>query len=87
MCSVNHINTLLIIVFICSELSSRTIHYFPIIVARDGGTLTTQCNLLIEVYQFFDTVSVTIRGNPNDFNVLLCLVNWLVLFCRSGSNT
>ena len=53
----------------CSELSSRTIHYFPIIVARDGGNLTAQCNLLIEVYRFYDTVSVTIRGNPDDFNV------------------
>lgn len=69
MCFINLLVLYLQLFSFCSELSSRTIHYFPIIVARDGGNLTARCNLLIEVYRFFDTVSVVLRGNPDDFNV------------------
>ena len=54
--------------YIYSELSARTVHYFPIIQARDGGNLTTQCNPLIEVYRLYDTVTIVLTGSVDDFN-------------------
>ena len=51
-----------------SALSTRTIHYYPIVIARDGGNRTVQCNLFIEVYRFYDTVSVQLLGDSAGFN-------------------
>lgn len=51
-----------------SVLPSRTLYYYPIIVATDGGGLTTDCQLLIAVYEFKDTVTITMQGNAASFN-------------------
>ena len=40
------------------------------VVATDGGGLTTRCDniILIEVYRFIDTATVTLEGDIEDFN-------------------
>ena len=51
-------------------LSSRTPNYWPIIIARDGGNppLSAECTLIIEVYEFRDTLTIPMTGNIDDFN-------------------
>ena len=34
----------------------------------DGGNLTTRCNLMIELYVFYETVSVTLMETVDNFN-------------------
>lgn len=46
-------------------------NYSLSIIAHDGGNLTAVCSVLIEVYRFYDTVSVVLAGSPSDFNARL----------------
>lgn len=43
------------------------------VIAVDGGGLTATCAnvVLIEVYRLVDTVTVTLEGNAEDFNIEL----------------
>jgi hypothetical protein len=49
-------------------LSSSIIHYPFQVVASDSGNLTALCGLLVEVYRFYDTVTITLMGNISNFN-------------------
>ena len=55
------------------DLSPRESTYDPVVVAVDGGGLVARCDniVLIEVYRFIDTVTITLEGNIEDFNTEL----------------
>ena len=60
-------------IYFCRLLSSRTPNYLPIIVARDGGNppMSAECPLIIQVYEFRDTLTIPVIGNLDEFSAEL----------------
>lgn len=52
-------------------LSSKTSNYLPLIIIKDGGntSLSAQCSVVVQVYEFQDTVTIPMSGSVDDFNV------------------
>ncbi len=49
-------------------ISSRDFSYTLTVTAKDGGDLTAECKLQIEVYKYEETVSITLMGELDGFN-------------------